>query len=197
MRITGITTHVVGTPWRSLTYVLVHTDEGLTGVGETRMLGHTDALVGYLREAEANHIARELFESQAVDIIQPDIGHLGGIWETRKLAATAETHCTMIAPHNVGGSVLTAASLQLASCTPNFKILEHFNDFADAEIKKVVKGAPEVDPETGCFTVSHAPGLGVELDVDAAAEFPQQRARFDLWAEGWERRAPATRGRGE
>ncbi len=57
MRITGITTHAVGTPRRNLTYVLVHTDEGLTGVGETRTLGHTDALVGYLREAEANHIA--------------------------------------------------------------------------------------------------------------------------------------------
>ena len=53
MRITGISTHVVGTPWRNLTYVQVHTDEGLTGVGETRMLGHTDALLGYLREAEA------------------------------------------------------------------------------------------------------------------------------------------------
>lgn len=57
MRITGISTHVVGTPWRNLTYVQVHTDEGLTGVGETRMLGRTDALIGYLREAEANHIA--------------------------------------------------------------------------------------------------------------------------------------------
>ena len=58
MRITGISTHVVGTPWRNLTYVQVHTDEGLTGVGETRMLGHTDALLGYLHEAETNHIAR-------------------------------------------------------------------------------------------------------------------------------------------
>ena len=133
---------------------------------------------------------RELFESQAADIIQPDVGHIGGILETRKLAATAETHYTLIAPHNVGGSVLTAASLQLAGCTPNFKILEHFNDFADADIKKVVKGAPQVDPATGCFELSHAPGLGVELDVDAAAEFPQQQARFDLWADGWERRQP-------
>ncbi|MDQ0710730.1 L-alanine-DL-glutamate epimerase-like enolase superfamily enzyme [Streptomyces luteogriseus] len=34
----------------------MHTDEGLTSVGETRMLGHTDALLGYLREAEVNHI---------------------------------------------------------------------------------------------------------------------------------------------
>ncbi|MBB0243634.1 mandelate racemase/muconate lactonizing enzyme family protein [Streptomyces alkaliphilus] len=388
MRITGISTHVVGTPWRNLTHVLVHTDEGLTGVGETRMLGHTDALLGYLREAEVNHIAgsdpfaiedlvrrmkygdygrageivmsgiacvemacwdikgkalgvpvwqllggranaadprikayangwytvertpeafhaaarrviergyralkldpfgtgsfeldhaettrslalveavrdaigeenelllemhgrfspatairlaremepfrpswleepvppenlkalakvaarvnmpvatgerihdriefRELFESQAVDIIQPDVGHLGGISETRKLAATAETHYVLIAPHNVGGSVLTAANLQVAGCTPNFKILEHFNDFADAEIKKVVKGAPEV--VDGYFTLSDAPGLGVEFDVDAAAEFPQQRAHFDLWAEDWHKRDGAPRG---
>lgn len=133
---------------------------------------------------------RELFESQAVDIIQPDVGHIGGIWETRKLAATAETHYMLVAPHNVGGPVLTAASLQVGFTAPNFKILEHFNDFADAEIKKVVKGAPQVNPEDGCFHISDAPGLGVELDVDAAAEFPQQRAHFDLWAEGWEKRNP-------
>jgi len=33
VRITGISTHVVGTPWRNLTYVQVHTDEGVTGIG--------------------------------------------------------------------------------------------------------------------------------------------------------------------
>jgi galactonate dehydratase len=131
---------------------------------------------------------RELFESQAVDIIQPDVGHIGGIWETRKLAATAEAHYVLVAPHNVGGPVLTAASLQVGFTSPNFKILEHFNDFADAEIKKVVKGAPQV--VDGYFELSHEPGLGVELDVDAAAEFPQQQARFDLWADGWEQRKP-------
>ncbi|MFF3319968.1 mandelate racemase/muconate lactonizing enzyme family protein, partial [Streptomyces sp. NPDC003035] len=58
-------------------------------------------------------------------------------------------------------------------------------------IKKIVTGAPEIDPETGCFPLSHAPGLGVELDTDAAAQFPQQRAHFDLWAEGWEQRRPS------
>lgn len=47
---------MVGTPWRNLTYMVVHTDEGLSGVGETRMLGHTDALLGYLREVAGNHI---------------------------------------------------------------------------------------------------------------------------------------------
>ncbi|MEB4616725.1 enolase C-terminal domain-like protein, partial [Leucobacter sp. M11] len=46
---------------------------------------------------------RELFEDQSVDVIQPGVGHIGGIWETRRLAATAETHYTLVAPHNVGG----------------------------------------------------------------------------------------------
>ncbi|CAM5738226.1 hypothetical protein SALBM311S_10447 [Streptomyces alboniger] len=45
--------------------------------------------------------------------------------------------------------MLTAASLQVGFTSPNFKILEHFNDFADAEIKEVVKGAPQVNPEDG------------------------------------------------
>ena len=56
MKITELTTHVLGTPWRDLTFVQVHTDEGLTGVGETRMLGHTQALLGYFAEASRNHI---------------------------------------------------------------------------------------------------------------------------------------------
>ena len=43
MRISDVQTFVLGTPWRNLTIVKVATDEGLTGVGEVRMLGHTQA----------------------------------------------------------------------------------------------------------------------------------------------------------
>ncbi|EIF01040.1 mandelate racemase/muconate lactonizing enzyme family protein [Saccharomonospora glauca] len=127
---------------------------------------------------------RELFELQAADVIQPDIGHLGGILETRKLAATAETHFVLVAPHNVGGPVLTMANLHLAACTPNFKIQEHFNDFADEHVKRAAPGLPPV--EDGYFALPTAPGLGVELDTDFVAEHPFQAARFDLFAEDWQ-----------
>ena len=119
------------------------------------------------------------------------MGHIGGIGEARKLAATAETHYVLVAPHNVGGPVLTAASLQLGFCTPNFKILENFNDFADAKIKDLVRGAPEV--VDGYFALPEGPGLGVELDVAAAAEFPRRQAKFVLWAEDWQLRDPERR----
>src|SRR5919112_6309376 len=56
MKITHVDTFVVGTEWRNLTIVRLHTDEGLTGLGEARMVNHTDALVGYLREAGPRHV---------------------------------------------------------------------------------------------------------------------------------------------
>jgi galactonate dehydratase len=129
----------------------------------------------------------ELFERQAADVIQPDIMHSGGILEIRKLAATAETHYVLVAPHNVGGPVATAANLQLAACVPNFKIQEHFNDFADARVREVAPGLPEIG-EDGCFPVPEGPGLGVQMDWDAVAEHPPEAVSFDLFAEGWEKR---------
>ena len=56
MKISDVKTYVVGTEWRNLTFVKVITDEGLEGIGEVRMLNHTDALLGYFAEAIPNHI---------------------------------------------------------------------------------------------------------------------------------------------
>jgi galactonate dehydratase len=129
----------------------------------------------------------ELLERQAADIVQPDIGHFGGLLETKKLAAMAECHYVLVAPHNVAGPVATAANLHLAACTTNFKVQEHFNDFADPWVREVAPGLAEVGDD-GCFPIPTAPGLGVRIDWDAVAEHPRQPVRFDLYAEGWERR---------
>jgi galactonate dehydratase len=54
MNIVDVKTHVMGTAWRNLTFVRVLTDEWLEGIGEVRMLSHTDALLGYFAEAVPN-----------------------------------------------------------------------------------------------------------------------------------------------
>jgi galactonate dehydratase len=138
---------------------------------------------------------REVFERSAAAVVQPDIGHFGGIAELRKLAATAETHYVLVAPHNVGGPALTAANLHVAASTPNFKIQEHFNDFADSWIHEVITGLPQVDPTDGCFPLPDAPGLGVSIDWEAAAEHPPQAVQFDLFRRGWEKREALVDGR--
>ncbi|MBA3943002.1 MAG: mandelate racemase/muconate lactonizing enzyme family protein [Herpetosiphonaceae bacterium] len=131
---------------------------------------------------------RELFELQAADIIQADITHFGGLLATKKLAAWADAYYMLIAPHNVCGPVGTAAALHLAACTPNFKIQEHFNDFADAWVKEAVVGLPEVDPVNGCFPLPNGPGLGVTLNEEFVAAHPREQIFFDLFEENWQRR---------
>jgi galactonate dehydratase len=132
------------------------------------------------------HEYREVFERQAADIVQPDITHFGGLLETKKLAAWADAYYVLIAPHNVGGSVSTAANLHLAACTTNFKIQEHFNDFAEEFVKAAAPGNPEVTE--GYFGLPSGPGLGVALDHEVLAAHPRRHIFFNLIAEDWHRR---------
>jgi galactonate dehydratase len=143
------------------------------------------------------HEFRELIESGAVDILQPDLTMCGGILETRKIAAWAEAYYILVAPHNVGGPVSTAAALHVAAVTPNFKIQEHFNDFGEAYVKSAAPGNPEV--VEGHFALPQKPGLGVTLDESVIAEHPRRLTHFDLFKQDWHlrdaEREPATDSR--
>jgi galactonate dehydratase len=129
------------------------------------------------------HEFRELFELEAADIVQPDITTVGGLLETRKIAAWADVHYVLLAPHNVGGPISTAAALHLAACTTNFKIQEHFNDFTEAAVKESAPGNPEV--VDGFFALPQGPGLGVTLREEVVAEHPARRLHFNLFQDEW------------
>lgn len=134
----------------------------------------------------ARHEFRELFELQAADVVQFDVTHVGGLLESKKLAAHADIHYVTVAPHNVGGQISTAANLHLAACTTNFRIQEYFNDFADPWVQATAPGLPPV--VDGYFALPSAPGLGVELDVDVVRAHPYRQTHFNLFRDGWERR---------
>jgi len=141
------------------------------------------------------HEFRELFERQAADIVQVDITHYGGLLNTKKLAAWADAYYVLIAPHNVGGPVSTAAALHLAACTTNFKIQEHFNDFSEAYVKESAPGNPEV--VDGYFALPQGPGLGVTLDEDVIQAHPRQSVYFNLFVEDWHKRQATHNDEGE
>ena len=133
---------------------------------------------------------RDLFALGAAQIIQPDITHCGGLLETKKIAAMAEACGCLMAPHNVGASVSTAAALHFAASTPNLKILEYFNDFAEPFVEQSATGLPNV--RDGWFPLPTGPGLGVTLDEDVVAAHPYRRQHFNLFAEDWHRRQAKT-----
>jgi galactonate dehydratase len=118
------------------------------------------------------HQFRELFEQRACHVIQPDICHCGGLWEARKIAAMAETYDMGVAPHNPLGPVANAAALHFALATPNFLIQEDM--LSDVPWRwDVVKS--QLRTENGHWLPCEAPGLGIEVDEQAAAKHPFQQ----------------------
>ncbi|MGH8210563.1 MAG: galactonate dehydratase [Steroidobacteraceae bacterium] len=129
---------------------------------------------------------RRLFELQAASIIQPDILHTGGILETKKIAAMADTYHMTVAPHNAMGPVSTAVAVQVDACLPNFYIQECFDEFDVPWRNELVKGVPEI--KNGYITIPDRPGLGIELDEEAIKAHPYvEDAFFNMWDDGWEK----------
>ncbi|WP_312891302.1 galactonate dehydratase [Mesorhizobium silamurunense] len=111
----------------------------------------------------------DLFRARAVDIVQPDICHCGGLLEAKKIAAMAEAVSVGVAPHNPLGPIAGAAALHFAVSTPNHLIQEEMVG-AVPWYFEVVRGP--IRMVDGCWQVPDAPGLGVEVDEAVAARHP-------------------------
>jgi galactonate dehydratase len=136
---------------------------------------------------------REFIEGGLADIVQVDLTHFGGFLAMKQLAGWAAAHYLVMAPHNVCGPVGTMANVHLAVATPNYKILEHFNDFADPWVHDLVDHAPRVSAEDGCFGLPERPGLGLRLNHDVCRAHPRTGGRLKLFEAGWEKRGAVTR----
>ena len=112
---------------------------------------------------------RELITRGAVDIVQPDIAWTGGFSEGRRIAALAQAHHLMVAPHAFGGAVLLAASLHFAAAIPNALMLEfdqNPNGLRDELLKEPIRADAD-----GMIRLPERPGLGVELDPSAVGRY--------------------------
>jgi galactonate dehydratase len=116
--------------------------------------------------------AREILEKNGAAILQPDIMHIGGILETKKLAAMAQTYYIPIAPHNAFGPVLSAASIHVDASTPNFLIQEFF--YPDKPLYDEILKEPFFFPKDGFFDLPTRPGLGIDIDENALSKHPYQ-----------------------
>ena len=110
-----------------------------------------------------------VLELGAANILQMNLGRVGGILEAKKIASMAEAFYAHIAPHLYCGPIVGAANIQLSATCPNFLILESIRKWEGfhAEIlKKPVKW------QDGFVIVSDEPGLGVELNEEVAKAHP-------------------------
>lgn len=109
---------------------------------------------------------RELLEKKAADIIMPDIQKTGGLAESKKIADLAHTYFVPFAPHCVVSPIGTMASAHVCAAIPNFLVCEwHWINHLDLWRNFVKEG--EIINK-GYVTLTDRPGLGVEMNEDAA-----------------------------
>ena len=114
---------------------------------------------------------RQLIEEELMDYARIDLCIVGGLTEARKIAGWCETHYIKIAPHNPLGPVCAAASLHLDLATDNFGVQEmwHGRTAFLADLFPV-----QVPYEAGHLLPPDLPGLGIEFDEEAAANYSYQ-----------------------
>jgi galactonate dehydratase len=132
----------------------------------------------------------DLLSHDVVHIVQPEPLSMGGLWRTRQVAAMADAHYAVVAPHNAQGPVCAAISRTLGACIPNFYVQESFDEF-NADWTREIVDRPAL-PVDGFLDVIAEPGLGIDLDWDRLAGHPYERAHLlKLFSPGWERRDQA------
>jgi 2-dehydro-3-deoxyphosphogalactonate aldolase len=118
-----------------------------------------------------------LLRAGAAAILQMNLGRVGGILEAKKIAGMAEVDHVQIAPHLYCGPVVGAANIQLATCSPNFLILEgieRWDGFHADILKKPILW------QDGFIIPPTEPGLGVELDEAFIKDYPYTGSMLQL-----------------
>jgi galactonate dehydratase len=123
----------------------------------------------------AHYGCRELIEMGAIDILQTDINHVGGITGLWKVSQTAAVSGISMAPHACEGPIGGLATLHVNSAIPNFVVQEVCGQIQPGPTDKVWQewfGFPAMRMVDGRFPLAEKPGLGFELAEASLGKYP-------------------------
>ena len=107
----------------------------------------------------------ELIRNGAAGIFNLDVSQVGGLLESKKIAALAEANGVQVTPHCFGGPLVAAASMHLALTLPNFLIMEGNGTYEGTYADILVQ---PLNWQRGYLLPSERPGIGHDLDEDYA-----------------------------
>jgi D-arabinonate dehydratase len=107
---------------------------------------------------------KELIASGGADIVQPDVGRVGGVTEWMKVAHMAHGFNLPVAPH-----ALQLVHLHLCCATPNLKVVEYMNMALETDEIFYTEFPRQRDGMWSPFP--DKPGLGLELDPYAVEKW--------------------------
>jgi galactonate dehydratase len=128
----------------------------------------------------ASYGFNELIELGVVDVLQPDVAHVGGITALWKVAALADAAGMVMAPHACEGPIGGIASLHIDAAIPNLLVQEICGAVQSGERDKVwqdLLGFPAMRMVNGRYPLPEKPGFGFELNEAALKKYPFKGTR--------------------
>jgi len=116
----------------------------------------------------------DLMDRGKVQVVQPDVGRVGGLTEAKRVCNLAEQRNLTIVPHLWKSSISIAAAAHLAATTPNCAFIEFLpNELCESALRKELV-SDELRMVDGIIPLPTRPGLGFELNRDALARFERE-----------------------
>lgn len=119
---------------------------------------------------------RDVLVKRAVNIIQPDIIHAGGITETKKIASMASAWNVPLAPH-IHATVGVAASIHLLTSAPNTLAVEYITSGGSYKLRQVLYGQAFM-AQDGWIKATQEPGLGINLNEEMFEKYCPKDMKF-------------------
>jgi galactonate dehydratase len=126
----------------------------------------------------------ELMRYDAIDIINFEPLHMGGILGSRKVADMVDAHYGLVIPHAAQGPVCTLACLHIDAASPNAWLQETFEDYNEPWERKLLTQFPAI--VDGHFELPTGPGIGADLDLDEVRRHPyHENLDITLFDDDW------------
>lgn len=119
-----------------------------------------------------------LINSRAVDILQPSVFKVGGLWQAKQVFTLGQTFGFQVAPHCWSLGPAMAASLHLCFSEPDCQWVE--------TCMETPEGSPLVEPlrpQDGWWYLEDKPGLGIQIDKDVIGKYllSDQEVKPSFW----------------
>jgi len=113
----------------------------------------------------------DLADRGRVDVLQPDIGRVGGITEARKVCQIAADRGRLLIPHCWKSGIGIAASVHLGAATACCPYIEFLPaELSESALRRELL-ATDLSLVNGTIPLPQKPGLGIELNREALKKY--------------------------
>jgi L-rhamnonate dehydratase len=146
--------------------------------GLARLAESTEMRIASGEWLQTRYEFAELMGRGRVDVVQPDIGRVGGISEAVRVVEMALDRGKIVVPHCWKTGIGIAATAQVAAASANCRFIEFLPAVvAYSQLRReLVKD--ELKIENGRIALPQRPGLGIELNEDAVERFAASARQF-------------------